>query len=86
MVFYVTVFRSQKVYLTQYSCEASSNMDPIVNDDQQDENTLAYLFIPSQLYVFRAVFAHHQEHLTVFKASGIDHRYCCRLVSWMRWN
>jgi hypothetical protein len=29
------------------------------------------------------VFAHHQEHLTVFTASDIVHRYCCRVVSWM---
>ena len=32
------------------------------------------------------VFAHHQEHVTVFTASGTVHRYCCRLVPWMRWN
>ena len=27
----------------------------IVNDDQQDANILAYLFIPNQLYMFRAM-------------------------------
>jgi len=27
----------------------------IVNDDQQDATILAYLFIPNQLYVFRAM-------------------------------
>ena len=27
----------------------------IVNDDQQDETTLAYLFIPNQLYMFLAM-------------------------------
>jgi hypothetical protein len=47
---------------------------------------LADLFIPNQLCMFQAVFAHHQEHLTVFTASDIVHRYCCWLVSWMRWN
>ena len=58
-----------------------------VNDDQQDATTSVYLFIPNQLYVFSGdVFAHHQEHLTVFTASNIVHRYCCRLVSWVRWN
>jgi hypothetical protein len=57
-----------------------------VNDDQQDATTSVYLFIPNQLYVFSGdVFAHHQEHLTVFTASGIIHHYCCWLVSWMRW-
>ena len=39
-----------------------------------------FLFIPDQLYMFWAVFAHHQEHLTVFTASDIVHRYCCRQV------
>ena len=27
----------------------------IVNDDQQDANILAHLFIPNQLYMFRAM-------------------------------
>jgi hypothetical protein len=29
------------------------------------------------------IFAHHQEHLTVFTISGSVHPGCCRLVSWM---
>jgi hypothetical protein len=33
--------------------------------------------------MFRVTFAHHQEHLTVFTASGSIHVSCCRLVSWM---
>jgi len=45
----------------------------IVNDAQQDATILVYLFIPNQLYTFRAVLAHHQEHLTVFTASDIVH-------------
>jgi len=32
------------------------------------------------------VFVHHQEHLTVFTASGSIYPSCCRLVSWMSWN
>ena len=28
----------------------------IVNDDQQDATTWVYLFIPNQLYMFRAIF------------------------------
>ena len=27
-----------------------------------------------------------EQHLTVFTASDFVHRYCCWLVSWMRWN
>ena len=47
-----------------------------------------YLFIysSSALHVSDDLFAHHQEHLNVFTASDIVHRYCCWLVSWMRWN
>jgi hypothetical protein len=29
----------------------------IVNDDQQDATILAYLFIPNQLYMFRAMYS-----------------------------
>ena len=46
----------------------------IASDDQQDATILVYLIIPNQLYMFRAVFAHHQEHFTVFTASDIVHR------------
>jgi hypothetical protein len=31
------------------------------------------------------VFAHHQEHLTVFTVSGNIHQCRCPLVSWMSW-
>jgi hypothetical protein len=37
----------------------------------------------SALRVLGNVFAHHQEHLTVFTVSGSVHPSCCRLVSWM---
>ena len=35
----------------------------------------------SALHVSGDVFAHHQEHLTVFTVSGSVHPSCCRLVS-----
>jgi len=38
------------------------------------------------LHVSGDVFAHHQEQLTVFTASGSIHPSRCRLVSWMSWN
>jgi hypothetical protein len=46
------------------------------------------LFICTQsaLHVSGEVFAHHQEHLTVFTTSDIVHLCCCRPVSWTRWN
>jgi len=40
----------------------------------------------SALHVLGDVFAHHQEHLTVFSVSGSVHPSCCPLVSWMSWN
>jgi len=43
---------------------------------------IIYLFLIA-LHVSGDVFAHHQEHVTVFTASDIVHRYCCRLVSWV---
>jgi len=39
-------------YLT-FVCPCIANI--IVNDDQQDATTLVYLFIPNQLYMFRAM-------------------------------
>jgi hypothetical protein len=40
----------------------------------------------SAVHVSGNVFAHHQENLAVFTASGNIHQCCCRLVSWMSWN
>jgi len=40
----------------------------------------------SGLHVSGDVFAHYQEHLTVFTASGSIHPSRCRLVSWMSWD
>ena len=43
-------------------------------------------FSLSALQVSGVVFAHHQEHLTVFTVSGSFPPSWCRLVSWMSWN
>ena len=40
----------------------------------------------SAVHVSGHVFAHHQEHLTVFTVSGSVHPSCCRLVSRVHWN
>jgi hypothetical protein len=37
----------------------------------------------SALHVSGDVFAHHQEHLTIFTVSVSIHPSCCRLVSWI---
>jgi hypothetical protein len=40
----------------------------------------------SALHVSGDVFAHHHEHLTVFRVSDSVNPSCCWLVSWMSWN
>jgi len=40
----------------------------------------------SALHVSGDVFAHHQEHWTVFTVSGSVHPCCCQLVSRMSFN
>jgi hypothetical protein len=40
----------------------------------------------SALHVSGDVFAHHQEHWTVFTASGSIHPSRCRLVLWISFN
>ena len=40
-----------------------------------------FIYSYSALHVSGYVFAHHQEHLTVFTASDTVHRDCCQLVS-----
>jgi len=40
-------------------------------------------YAKSALHVSGDVFAHHQEHLTIFTVSGSIHPSCCQLVSWM---
>jgi len=48
---YINVNRLKFINLTfVYSCIVSVN----VNDDRQDATIFAYLFIPSQFYMFRA--------------------------------
>ena len=44
-----------------------------------------FIYSWSAVHVSGDVFAHHQEHPTVFTASGNVHRCCCRLVSY-KWD
>jgi hypothetical protein len=56
--------------------------DLITKNNQTRCNYIGYFIVPSQHYMFRAMFyAHHQEHLTVFTASGNIHKCRCRLVN-----
>jgi hypothetical protein len=48
-------------------------------NNQQDALYRLSYYSKSALHVSGDVFAHHQEHLTVFTVSGIVHPSCCRL-------
>ena len=62
------------VYETSDSTPRQSNNTPqFVIDDQQDANFLFIYLYQSALHVSAEVFAHYQEHLTVFTASDIVH-------------
>jgi len=50
-------------------------------NNQQDALYRLIHYSKSALHVSGDVFAHHQEHLTVFTVSGSVHPSCCRLVS-----
>jgi len=52
-------------------------------NNQQDALYRLIYYSKSSLHVSGDVFAHHQEHLTVFTVSGSVHPSCCRLVSRM---
>jgi hypothetical protein len=55
-------------------------------NNQQDALYRLIYYSKSALHVSGDVFAHHQEHLTVFTVSGNVHPWCCRMVSWMSLN
>jgi hypothetical protein len=55
-------------------------------NDQQDALYRLIYYSKSDLHVSGDVFAHHQEHLTVFTVYGSVRPSCCQLVSWMSWN
>ena len=51
--------------------------------NQQDALYRLLYYSKSALHVSDDVFAHHQEHMTVYTVSGSVHPSCCRLVSRM---
>jgi hypothetical protein len=51
--------------------------------NQQDAIYRLIYYSKSALHVSGDIFAHHQEHLTVFTVSGNIHPSCYQLVSWM---
>jgi len=53
-------------------------------NNQQDALYRLICYSKSALHVSGDVFAHHQEHLTVFTVSGSVHPSFCRLRVWGR--
>jgi len=50
---HITLITSNLKFSLTFVCPCIVSI--IVNDDQQDATILAYLFIPNQLYMFRAM-------------------------------
>jgi len=61
--------------------ERETNIKNNYENNQQDALYRLIYYSNSAVYVSGEVFAHHQEHLTVFTVSGSVHPRCCRLVS-----
>jgi hypothetical protein len=55
-------------------------------NSQQDVLYRLIYYSKSAVYVSGDVFAHHQQHLTVFTVSVSVHPSCCRLLCRMSWN
>jgi len=65
-------------------CTYVINLRPIkYENNQQDALYRLIYYSKTALHVLGDVFAHHQEHSTVFTLSDSVHPSCCRLVSWM---
>jgi len=72
--------------LSDIKHRAKNVFDWNYENNQQDALCRLIYYSKSALHVSDDVFAHRQEHLTVFTVSGSVHPSCCRLVSWMSSN
>jgi len=75
-------FSNVKNFLCWHNIMETSNYE----NNQKDALYKLIYYSKSAVHVLGDVFAHHQEHLTVFTVSGSVHPSCCRLVSGMSWN
>jgi len=57
----------------------------VYEHNQQDALYRLIYYSKSALHVSGDIFAHRQEHLTVFTVSGSVHPSCCRLVPAATW-
>ena len=55
----------------------------LCENNKQDAPYRLIYYSKSALHVSGDIFAHNQEHLTVFTVSASVHPSCCHLVSWM---
>ena len=67
----------------KFDVRESVHRDIIVKVTNKMQLYRLIYYSKSALHVSVDVFAHHQEHLTVFAVSGSVHPSCCRLVSRM---
>jgi len=72
-------FSNVKNFLCWHNIMETSNYE----NNQKDALYKLIYYSKSAVHVLGDVFAHHQEHLTVFTVSGSVHPSCCRLVSGM---
>jgi hypothetical protein len=78
--------RSSFVHTLRDDVHESVHRDTIVKITNKMQLYRLTYYSKSALHVSDDVFAHHQEHLTLFTVSGSIHPSCCRLVYWMNWN
>ena len=70
-------------YKNTFDVHESMNHDIIAKITNKMQLYRLIYYSKSALHVSGDVFAHHQEHLTIFTVSGSIHPSCCQLVSWM---
>jgi len=61
----------------KYDILMSMHRNIIPNYSQQDATFLDLFIFTDDLHVSDGSSAHHQEHITVYTASGIVKQYCC---------
>jgi hypothetical protein len=78
------VFIHQQEHLTVFTVSGSVHPSCCRNNYESKQQDALYSLIyysKSALHVSGDVFAHHQEHLSVFTVSGGVHPSCCRLAA-----
>jgi hypothetical protein len=77
----VPLFICSRNMLYKLDVRESVHRDTIMKVTNKMQLYRLIYFTLSALHVSGDVFAHHQEHLTVFTVSGSVHPSCCRLAA-----